>query len=69
MRKLSIENVRWCKDELGDYWVADLLENGKKIGVTGNYYDIDETIINEHRRPNKSEIVLPYPVTRKEIAL
>lgn len=39
------DNLRWREDEFGWYWVADLLdERGKKIGVTGNYYELDERL-------------------------
>jgi hypothetical protein len=31
----------WYQDDLGPYWIADLLCNGKKMGVTGNFYDRD----------------------------
>lgn len=39
---IEFQNVRWLKDKFGDYWVADLLHNGKRIGITGSYYSLNE---------------------------
>ena len=42
--KYTIHNVEWKQGDLGWYWVADLHEDGKQIGITGNYYDIEERL-------------------------
>lgn len=49
---IAFQNVRWLKDEFGDYWVADLLHNGKRIGITGSYYSLDES---GNKRANREE--------------
>ena len=39
----GINNIRWREDDCGEFWTADLIdEDGYRIGLTGNYYDVDE---------------------------
>ena len=38
----TIKNVRWLKDEWGDYWVAELFQDGKRVGLTSSYYSLNE---------------------------
>ena len=39
---VKLVNLRWLRDEWGDYWVADLFCNGKRFGLTGSYYSLNE---------------------------
>lgn len=42
------KDKRWLRDADGWYWITELYQNGKRIGLTGNYYDLDE---REAERP------------------
>lgn len=40
-KKPIIKNVKWRRDDYGDYWIAELYDkDGKRLGLTGNYYDL-----------------------------
>lgn len=42
MSKTTIRNLTWKSDPLGDYWTADLIRGGVKVGVTGSYYELND---------------------------
>ena len=54
---LSVQGIVWWPDDgHGPYWTADLHRDGKKIGVTGNYYDVDES----GQRPVREDCIIPF---------
>lgn len=38
------KNKIYKRDEYGWYWLADLSQCGKNIGVIGNYYELNERL-------------------------
>jgi len=40
----NTRNVRWVRDNLGWYWFGELFKDTNKIGIIGNYYDVEERL-------------------------
>lgn len=51
---MTVRRVYWSEDDLGQFWTADLYQDGVKIGVTGNYYDdIDDETGQRYSREDQ----------------
>lgn len=59
MKKL-IANLEWLRDDCGEYWIADLFQAGKKIGVTGSYYSVDKSNLRTGRKEQEKELEADY---------
>lgn len=58
----QIKNLTWHTDDLGPYWRADLYENGKKVGITGSYYNVDEHGRRATKEEQEAEIAAQFEV-------
>lgn len=56
--EMSVQGIVWRKDNCGDYWTADLFRDGKRIGVTGNYYDVGRS----GQRPVREDTIISFRV-------
>lgn len=57
--EMSVQGIVWRKDDCGDYWTADLFRDGKKMGLTGNYYDVGK----DGQRPSREDTIIPFRVS------
>ena len=56
MTDVSLSGLQWGKDEHGSYWYAIAHRHGKQIGVTGNYYCVDESSQRPSRAAQEEEL-------------
>lgn len=53
-RDYTISDITFTEDEFGPYWTGKLNRHGKPDGVTGSYYDLDES--GQRRRSKEDQI-------------
>jgi hypothetical protein len=51
----TVQHVVWSEDDLGAFWVAELLLDGRKVGGIGSYY---EGVDKSRRRYSKEDQIL-----------
>lgn len=51
---IVLTNIQWHEDECGAFWSADVVEGEKQIGVTSNFYAIEE---GGKRLPKEEQVI------------
>ena len=49
--KPDIRNITWKDDPAGSIWQGELWKDGRRVGMIGNYYDLDENGQRDNNAP------------------
>lgn len=60
--KSILRHVAWHKDDFGEYWVADLIRDGKPVGRIGTYYDLGPEYLRAHKREQELEMLERFEI-------
>lgn len=60
--KDAIRNVAWRADDFGDYWIADLMHDGKPAGRVGTYYELGPSHMRAHKQVQELEMLERFEI-------
>jgi len=67
---MKVKNITWHKDELGFFWTADLLNrDGQKMGIVGNYYDVNERDLSKEDQLKLAGLDIASPSRSSDVAV